>query len=507
MADIGLIITVFLLVTFIAAIISHWLKTPYTLILVLMGIAITGIATALTFVGGPVQSLAESVIAQIRSFENLLVEGGGTGLFVALIVPPLIFESMMHVRAGELRSVIKPSLALATIGVAIATVTGGLVLWKLFGLPFYVAFLFSALIAPTDVVTILEVFKRVKVPSKLALIMNTESALNDATAILIFTVILSAATLHQTRLFDALGSFGYTLLGGFFVGLGIAFLAEILSSLIEDRVAETILTISAVYGSFALASGIGASGLIAVAVTGLYFGNFTRKAAMEPATRKTIQTFWEVIAFLANSVAFLFIGFQTNLLTLTSSIALIAAAFVAVTIARAATVYPIFAFFRRRGEKIPRVWGNVALLGGVRGALSIVLATTITVSAVVTSSDVLIIRTMALGVAFVSIIFQVPILFRYAQSKFKDEHPSEHVKLDEKLALVCASLEETRRLRSEGKLSEEEFEDQLEYTKDKIDETIHESESLPQTTVILRERFSLLYQSLRNRFRIKKKEN
>jgi CPA1 family monovalent cation:H+ antiporter len=70
---------------------------------------------------------------------------------------------------------------------------------------------------------------------------------------------------------------------------------------------------------------------------------------MGSATRNTIKTFWEVVAFLANYIAFLFIGFQTNLLTLSESIGLIAVAFLAVTIARAATVYPILAFFDRRG--------------------------------------------------------------------------------------------------------------------------------------------------------------
>ena len=66
----------------------------------------------------------------------------------------------------------------------------------------------------------------------------------------------------------------------------VAFLGEILSSLIGDRVAETILVIAVVYGSYALATGIGASGLIAVAVAGLYFGNYTMCSAMEPVQEK-----------------------------------------------------------------------------------------------------------------------------------------------------------------------------------------------------------------------------
>ena len=111
-------------------------------------------------------------------------------------------------------------------------------------------------------------------------------------------------------------SFGFTLGAGVFIGLVVAFVGELLSSLIEDRVAETILAIAVVYGSYALANGIGASGLIAVAVAGLYFGNYTMRSAMEPASREAVTTFWAIAVFLGNTVAFLIIGFQTNIITL-----------------------------------------------------------------------------------------------------------------------------------------------------------------------------------------------
>jgi Na+:H+ antiporter len=505
--NIELIIAVFLLITFVAAIISIRLKTPYTLVLVLIGVGTTAVATLLSVVGNPFNGFAQGIIEQIRSFDNLLLEGGGSGFFVGIVVPPLVFESMMHIRAGDLRAVIKPSLALATIGVIIATLVGGLVLWQLAGLPFYVAFLFAALIAPTDVVTILEVFKRVKVPSKLTILLNTEAAFNDATAIVVFTIVLSSAALNQAGLLDAAASFGFTLLGGLLVGLGIAFVAELLSSLIEDRIAETILTVSAVYGSFALATGIGASGIIAVAVTGLYFGNFTMRSAMESATRNTIKMFWEVVAFLANSIAFLFIGFQTELITLSQSVGLIVIAFAAVTIARTATVYPIMAFFRRRGQRMPGVWSHIAFLGGVKGALSIVLAATITSSAVISLSEITIIRTMALGVAFLSITFQVPLLFSYVRSKFKVQKPEQELKVEEKLSNVSASIEEAIQLRNERKISKVEFGNKLEEFKDQIDETIHDSAMMLETKKIVKERVSMIYSSVKKKPKTKQKKS
>ncbi len=507
MANIELIIAAFLLVTFIASVLSIRLKTPYTLVLVLVGVGITATATLLSIFGGPLHEIAQSIIAQIRSFDNLLIEGGGTGLFVGLVVPPLVFEAMIHVSGGDLRSVIKSSLALATIGVVAATLIVGLVLWQIAGLPFYVAFLFAALMAPTDVVTILEIFRRVKVPSKLTILLNTEAAFNDATAIVIFTIILSFATLHQAGILEAAGSFGYTLLMGLLIGLGVAFVGEILSSLIEDKVSECILTVSVVYGSFALASGIGASGIIAVATAGLYFGNFTVRAAMGTVTRNTIHNFWEVVAFLANSVAFLFIGFQTDIINLTQSIALIGIAFLAVTVARAATVYPIFGFFNRRGAKLPRVWSHIAMMGGVRGALSIVLATTITASAVVSVSDIRTIRTMALGVAFISITLQVPLLFNYVKRKMKPQEESQIEKLEEKLSKVCSSVEETKELVAEGKISDEEIAARLKGSKKELDQAIIESATLLETRKIIKRRAFQLYRTMTNKQQQKQQHN
>ncbi len=308
------------------------------------------------------------------------------------------------------------------------------------------SFLFAALIAPTDVVTVLEVFRHVKVPSKLATLLDTEATFNDATAIIVFTIILSTIGLQKINVLGSLTNFAFTLGAGVLIGLGVAFAGEILSSLIEDRVAETILTIAVVYGSYAFASGIGASGLIAVAVAGLYFGNFTIRTAMEPATREAVEIFWQIAAFIGNSVAFLLIGFEANIVTFPQSILLILAAFLAVTASRAFTVYPILAFYRKISGKMTGVWSNVAMLGGVRGALSIALAATITASAVVSVADLHTIDTMVFGVAFISIMVQVPLLFRYAKRVMPQVEAFTQTELDDEFARLSSYIEEMHRL-------------------------------------------------------------
>jgi CPA1 family monovalent cation:H+ antiporter len=265
--------------------------------------------------------------------------------------------------------------------------------------------------------------------------------------------------------------------------------------LIEDRVAETILAIAVVYGSYALASGIGASGLIAVAVAGLYFGNYTMRSAMEPATREAVTSFWAVAAFLGNSVAFLLIGFQTNIITLSQSILLILAAFAAVTIARAATVYPILRAFDKFGNKISVVWCNIAMLGGIKGALSIALAATITTSAVISLGDIQNINTIVLGVAFISIVFQVPLLFRYVKKKMPQTEIASEIVIDEQFELMASHIDELKKLKARGEISNEEFTESIEENKRKLDELIAKSPVTIETRKIIHARAAGLYAS------------
>lgn len=493
-----LIIAAFLLMTFLTALISVRLKIPYTVILVIIGTTATITLTALSLSSTSLQAGAESLITFLRSLYNQLVIGEGGGLFVGLVIPPLIFEAMIQIRVKELRGVVKPALALATIGVIVATVIGGLSLWLILGLTPIVAFLFAALIAPTDVVTVLEVFKRIKVPSKLATLLQTEAALNDAPAIVIFTLILSIASLHTVTFVDAAFSFSFALVIGALIGLGVAFGGEVLSSLIEDRAAETILAVAVVYGSYALATGVGASGLIAVAVAGLYFGNFTMRSAMEPKTKESVLLFWQIAAFLGNTIAFLLIGFQANLISLPESVVFILAAYGAVAIGRAAAVYPIFAFFKKNlGGKASRVWSNIAFLGGVRGAVSIALAATIGVSALISAAEITVINTMVFGVAFISITIQVPLLFRYARKKLGSHELATEKELNRDFEAIQASIKEVNQLKEAGLISQKEVNERIDDLKRELDDLVNKSAASLQTKDIIQERAYALINSLK----------
>ncbi len=437
----------FLGIMTIASILSQKVRIPYTMVLVLLGV---GLAAA-----------SLSIILGVDLIYDQLIGGG---LFVGLVVPPLIFSALQEVPRSEFRAIARPAFVLATVGVVISTFVVGILLWQLARLPLYASFLFAAVISPTDVATVIEIFKRAKVPTRLATLMETEAAFNDATAIVVFTILLTGEGLTRHLFLSALAEFSYVFVGGVAVGFAIAFAARFLSKLTKDPLSEIALTMASVYGSYTLASSISVSGLVAVAVVGLYYGG------SRPRAGSPVRIFWEIAAFVANSVAFLFIGLSTDVVKLASSILPIAVAFLAVVLARVASVYPILGVSDKTGLRTPLKWKNVAMLGGMRGALSIALAASI--PATVASRDL--IATMVLGVAFISIMGQGPVLSRYITSRFKEESKQGRESLDVRLEAALLRLQDLHQLRLEGLVTDEDYLERSESAKAEIDDVLRD---------------------------------
>src|SRR6266567_2013773 len=395
MPSLELVVAGFLAVALAASIISSKAKAPYTLVLVFFGLIIA--------------SSSLSTLLNVNFLYDRLIGGG---LFVGLVLPPLLFETTMSIRYEEFRSVARPALRLATIGVVIATLAGGLFLWLIAQLPFTTSFVFAAIISPTDTATVLEIFRRARLPRKLTTLAETEAVFNDATGITIFTIIITSLGVATLDLYAAATTFLTIFGGGIAIGLLVAFIAHLLARTVSDPMSQTMITITTVYGSYTAATALGVSGLVAVA--GLYYGNSVMKTWVQPTTRRTVRSFWRIMAFIANSLAFLYIGLSTDLVRIRADLLPIGIAFLAVTIARLSSVYPLLGTSKVDGEPVPRSWENVAMLGGMRGALSIVLAASLPDT--IPSRDL--ISSMVLGVAFISITFQGFLLSRYVAKKF-----------------------------------------------------------------------------------------
>jgi Na+:H+ antiporter len=421
------IIPIFLIMIFAAALFSSKTKIPHTMILLGFGICISLIGLFGLGIPGFIQF-------------NI-----NPNLVITFIIPPLIFEAMMNVDYKQFKAIRISALLLATIGVILATLIGGLLLVYIAHLPALVAFAFAALISPTDAAIVIEIFQRVKVPRMLSTLMESEAAFNDATGAIAFSSIIAIAvgsssyavigtstsgSFLNSSFLDILSNsinlslvvhiehFIVLFFGGSAIGLGIAAATHRLHKLMNDPLSETSLTIATVFGSVVLAYSLGVSGLAAVAVAGLYFGNVTvkKEATMNKSVRTFAFNFWEMIAFLASSAAFLYLGISMNLIDIAQHFPIIILSLIAVFGARAATIYPLLAATTRFAkERIPSAWKHIILIGGMRGAISVAL-----VASLPPSSIKNILQTITFGVVLLSLIIQYMVLSGYVKRVFPD---------------------------------------------------------------------------------------
>ncbi len=408
------LIPVFLVMIFIATLLSPKVRLPYTMVLLGLGIGVS----LFHFTGFNIVNLSQFKV--------------DPQLILYFIVPPLIFEAMMNVKHSEFKAIQISSLLLATVGVVLATLVGGFLLTYVAGLPYIVAFAFAALIAPTDAAIVIEVFKRVKVPKILSTLMESEASFNDATAVIIFSSVIAVAaaqgsTLESTNMLNQINidivqqieHFAIVFFGGAAIGLGLAVIAQRLHRLLDDPFSETGLTVAIVFGSVVAANSLGVSGLVAVALAGLYYGNVIVKRVhiMSEKVKTYVINFWEMIAFFANSAAFLYLGINMDVIRISQNLPLIIMAFIVVLAARAASTYPILGLTNKfTKESIPNKWKHVVMIGGMRGALSVALVATLPESEFKET-----LKTITFGVVLASLIIQYVSLTKYIKKAFPSE--------------------------------------------------------------------------------------
>ncbi len=342
------IVVVLVLVATLVAIIARRSRLPYTVSLVIVGLLI-----------------ALRAPLELEATPELIL---------AIFVPPLIFEAAFHLELRQLRENLVPILILAVPGVLITTLlVGGFVALGA-GLAFGTAVVFGALIAATDPVAVVSLFRALGVPRKLALTVEGESLFNDGTAIVVFQI---AQTAVLTGVFEPMGGlydFLRIAVGGMGVGLALGWMTAQLVARIDDRLIVTTLTTLLAYGAYLIAEQIHVSGVLAVVVAGLLCGN-VGMAGAAPTTKIMIFNLWEYLAFLSNSMVFLLIGLNVDLTLLWNNLGAIVVAVLAVLASRAMVIYGLSGLMRAfgRGSHIPPNWRHVLFWGGLRGAISLAL--------------------------------------------------------------------------------------------------------------------------------------
>ncbi len=366
LSDALLIIFILLFLAMVAASLCRHLSIPYTVLLVILGLAIN--------LSDPLLPDGFSV-NQFHLTHELV-------LFVFL--PALIFESALSLDARGLIKNILPILALAIPGMIISMLLVGMGLWLSLEINLMIALLFGALISATDPIAVIALFKELGVPRRLMILVEGESLLNDATAIVLFNILLGfvlSNTLSIDTLYPIIPEFLRVFLGGILVG---AILGLIMSELMvrlyhgNDSVV-IILSMALAYFSFIVAEhGFHVSGVMSVLTAAICL-NITGLMRLSTGTSHAVYNNWKVLVLICNSLLFILIGLSVNSEQLIESWQAILIAVIAVTIARAVTVY-LFVPLTTRSFSLPKVsYGeqHVMWWGGLKGGLAIAIVLSI----------------------------------------------------------------------------------------------------------------------------------
>ncbi len=294
-------------------------------------------------------------------------------VILIVFLPALVFEGSVKLNVRDLLRNSAPLLLLANLGVLLAAlVTGYLVHWTT-GLPVEIALLFGAIISATDPISVLAIFKDLRMDKRLSLIVEGESLLNDGTAAALFQIVLAGIISGHLTVSKGLGQFLFAVLGGAILGSFLGYAASRLTRTIDDPEVQITLTAVVAYSSYLLAYQLHLSGIIATASAGLIVGNLgTRNCSTQ--TKTALESFWAYVAFIMNSLVFLLIGLEVHINSLAQAWRPVLFAIAAVLIGRALSVYPLVSVSKFIAEDIPLRWQHVMVWGGLRGALALALA-------------------------------------------------------------------------------------------------------------------------------------
>jgi monovalent cation:H+ antiporter, CPA1 family len=339
----------FLFISAIVAIVTRRLRLPYTVGLVLAGIAL-----------------------HMLSFRSTLQLSRDLIFFVFL--PPLVFEAALYIRWDELRKDLPVVGTLATAGLVAAAGVTAIGMHFAVRWPWSSAAVFGVLIAATDPVSVIATFKEAGVTGRLRLLVESESLLNDGTAAVLFVVALGIAAGTGADLLQISGTLLLTIGGGVLSGVATGLALMFLAGRTSDPLIEITFTTLAAYGSLYLAEYFHCSGVLASLAAGLVAGNYGRIRSISKSSHAALESFWDYAAFVVNSLIFLLIGTGMTQqdfgnLWLPSLMAILL-----VTLGRAVAIYPVCALFTTTKLRVDMRHQHVLFWGGLRGALALALA-------------------------------------------------------------------------------------------------------------------------------------
>ena len=357
---------VFLIVLFVSVaglnVVARWLDIPYPIPLVLGGL----------------------LLGLMPGMPEIELE---PDLVLLIFLPPLLYSAAFFSDLKALRTDLR-AISLLSIGLVLATIgTVAVLAHAVIDLSWPMAFALGAIVSPTDPVAATAIMRRLGAPRRLVNVIEGESLVNDATALVAYRVAVAAAVGGSFSVVDAGLEFVGAALGGIAVGVAVGYVVAEIRRRLDDTPTELTISLLTGYAAFIPADELGLSGVLAAVTAGVYLGWRAPELA-SPQTRLQGFALWEILVFLLNATLFILIGLQLPMIAeslegrgageLIGYSALVCAAVIGVRFAWLFTMpYVIRALDRRPQQRARRVGSRERVVGawaGIRGAVSLAAA-------------------------------------------------------------------------------------------------------------------------------------
>jgi Na+/H+ antiporter len=228
------------------------------------------------------------------------------------VLPPLLYLSAYRTSLRELRANAR-AMGILAIGLVVATtVTVALVAHAAVDhMTWSAAFVLGAVVAPTDPIAATSIMRRLGVPRRLVSVIESESLVNDGTALVLYRVAVIAAVSGAFSLWDLTWRFAWAVVGGVAIGIVVGFLTAEVRRRIDNPPVEVTIALMTGYLAFIPANAASASGVLAVVTAGVYLGWRTPELT-SVQTRLQGEAVWSILAFVLNALVFALVGLQLS---------------------------------------------------------------------------------------------------------------------------------------------------------------------------------------------------